>query len=106
MPQSFQNIQTFGRGETTLPTPPPPATLVAKCGFWCNAFKVVKGVVAVIAPGVGVLVQLADSAFDISDKLEKIDDANAANQRSFNRGGANYVQPSQQVRSGKLNIGI
>jgi hypothetical protein len=105
MPQSFQNIQTFGRGETTLPTPPPVVN-VAKCGFWCKAFKVVKGVATVLAPPLGAALFLADEAFDISDSLEAIDDANAANQRSFNRGGAGYVQPSQQVRSGKLNIGL
>jgi len=104
MPQLYQNVQTFGRGETTLPTPPPVVN-VEKCGFWCKAFKVVKGVATVLAPPLGAALFLADEAFNISDSLEEIDDANAAN-RGFNRGGTGYLQPSQQVRKGNLNIGI
>jgi hypothetical protein len=92
-----------------LPTPlPPPTTTptnVAKCGFWCKGFKILKGVVTAIAPPLGAALYLADEAFNISDSLEAIDDANAASHQ-LQRGGSAYVQPSQQVRSGKLNIGL
>lgn len=102
MNQLFQNTQTFGRDETTLPTLPTPPTPqnVAKCGFWCKGFKILKGLVTVIAPPFGAVLYVADEALNISDKLEAIDDKNAAQQR----GGTGYLQPSQQVRQGKLNL--
>jgi hypothetical protein len=97
MNELFQNTQTFGRGDT-LPTPPLPQN-VAKCGFWCKGFKILKGVVTAIAPPLGAVLYVADEAFNISDSLEAIDDKNAAQ-----RGGTEYLQPSQQVRQGKLNL--
>jgi hypothetical protein len=94
-----QNLQS--RGSTTLPTPPPTATNAAKCGFWCKGFKILKGVVTAIAPPIGAALYLADEAFDISGSLETKDQ-----ERTAQRGGENYIQLSQQVRSGKLNIGL
>lgn len=97
-----QNLQSRG---STLPTPLPPPTNAAKCGFWCKGFKILKGVVTAIAPPLGAALYLADEAFNISDSLEAIDDENAASHQ-LQRGGTGYIQPSQQVRSGKLNIGL
>jgi len=100
MNQFIDSTQTFGRGETTLPTPPPPQN-VAKCGFWCKGFKILKVVVAIVAPPVAVALQVADTTLGLSDKIEAIDDKNSIDAQ---RSNIIYVQPSQQVRQGKLNI--
>ena len=94
-----QIVLMRGKGdETTLP---PPATLVEKCGFWCKAFKVVKVVFAIVAPPVAVVLQVADTTLGLSDKIEAIDDKNSIDAQ---RSNIIYVQPSQQVRQGKLNL--
>ncbi len=98
MNQFIDSSQTFGK-ESTLPTPP--AQNVAKCGFWCKGFKILKVVVAIVAPPVAVALQVADTTLNLSDKIEAIDDKNSIDAQ---RSNIIYVQPSQQVRQGKLNL--
>lgn len=100
MNQFIENTQTFARDTTLIP---PPTQNVEKCGFWCKAFKVVKVVTAFIAPPVALVMEGADLALGISKELENIDDKNAASGQ-VQRGAAGYIQPSQQVRQGKLNL--
>jgi len=93
------NLSRGRNDEITLPPPTP--TIAERCGFWCKAFKVVKVVVAIVAPPVAVALQVADTTLGLSDKIEEIDDKNSIDAQ---RSNIIYVQPSQQVRQGKLNL--
>lgn len=81
--------------------------MAKKCKFWCKLFKVAKVVVTIVAPPVGLAFAAADEVFHISEGLDAGGDTGNTPEPGGGLYGSarmQYLTPSQQVRSNKLNL--